>query len=99
MLYPDTLQEIQNLIAGNEKVLLFIGDFACSTSRSLDDKIEALLQRHPEVLGVHTILAALPSLAGAYMAFTAPLILLFINGKEVFREGRFLQIEALEAFL
>lgn len=95
----ESIEEIKKIISENEKVLLFVGDSFCSTSRALDQKLEDFSARHKDVLLLQTQLVALPSLAGEYMIFTAPVLLLFKNGKEVFREGKFLQFDQLETYV
>ncbi len=99
MMTINSIQEIQEAISQNEYVLLFIGDSACSTSRALDNKIEEFGQKHSKVKVLYTLLAALPSLASEYMVFVAPLVILFVEGKEVYREGRFVEFAKLEKFI
>ena len=99
MIIVNSLSEIEEYIKENKYVLLFVGDSACSTSRALDNKIEEFAKKHPEVKVLFTLLEALPVLASQYMIFVAPAIILFINGHEVYREGRFVEFEKLEKFL
>lgn len=99
MLMVKSLQEIEDLVSANSYVLLFVGDSACSTSRALDNKIEEFGEKHSQVKILYTILAAMPSLASKYMVFVAPLVILFANGKEVYREGRFVEFEKLEKLI
>lgn len=99
MVIVNSLSEIEEYIKENKYVLLFAGDPACSTSRALDNKIEEFAEKHTQVKVLFTLLEALPALASQYMIFVAPAIILFIDGREVYREGRFLEFEKLEKFL
>ncbi len=91
------IEEITKIIKENEKVLLFVADHACTTAQALDQKIEEFVADHQEVIGIRTNLKAAPTLPSVYMVLTAPTVVLFKEGREVFREGRFLQFEELEA--
>ena len=99
MRVAESIEEIRNIIAENMKVVLFIGDAICSSSGALSNKLEALSKKHKDVVFLQTVLAAMPALAGEYMVFTAPALIVFKDGKEVFREGRFLEFEKLEDYL
>jgi len=99
MILVNSIQEIKEAISENDYVLLFIGDSACSTSRALDNKIEDFGEKHSKVKVLFTLLAALPTLASEYMVFVAPLVILFVEGKEVYREGRFVEFAKLEKYI
>lgn len=88
MVIVNSLSEIEEYIKENKYVLLFAGDSACSTSRALDNKIEEFAEKHTQVKVLFTLLEALPALASQYMIFVAPAIILFIDGREVYREVR-----------
>jgi thioredoxin-like negative regulator of GroEL len=95
MIIVNSLSEIEEYIKENKYVLLFAGDSACSTSRALDNKIEEFAEKNPQVKVLFTLLEAMPALASQHMIFTAPAVILFIDGKEVYREGRFVEFEKL----
>ncbi len=95
----NSLNEIDEVIKSNYYVLLFVGDSACSTSRALDNKIDDFSQKFPKVKVLYTVLEALPALASQFMVFVAPAIILFVDGKEVYREGRFVEFDKLEKYI
>ncbi len=99
MLFLGSIEEIEKEIEENEFVLLFAADSACTTSRALDKKLEDFAVRNPQVKVIFTVLAALPLLASKYMIFVAPAIILFQNGRELYREGRFVEFDILENYL
>lgn len=99
MILVNSLQEIEEIISKNNFVLLFVGDSACSTSRALDNKIQEFGKKYPQVKVIFTLLEALPALASQYMIFVAPAVILFVDSKEVYREGRFVEFAKLETFL
>lgn len=92
-----TIEEIKKIISEHEKVLLFVADHYCSTAQALDYKIEEFAAAYPDLTGIRTNLKMIPTLASEYMILAAPTVVFFREGKEVFREGRFLQFEQLEA--
>lgn len=99
LIFADSIEMIDDLIKENEFVLLFAADSACTTSRALDKKLEDFSKKNPQVKVVFTVLAALPMLASQYMIFVAPAIILFVDGQEVYREGRFVEFDILENYL
>lgn len=99
MILINSLEDIDQAVSENDYVLLFVGDSACSTSRALDNKIEDFSKKNPKVKVLFTLLEALPLLASRHMIFVAPAVILFHQGKEIYREGRFVDFEILENFL
>jgi hypothetical protein len=49
--------------------------------------------------GYYGDLSLLPEIGGQFSVFTIPGILVFLNGKEVVREARFISMEQLETQL
>lgn len=94
-----SIEEIEKEIKENEFVLLFAADSACTTSRALDKKLEDFAKRNTQVRVLFTVLEALPLLASKYMIFVAPAIILFRDGRELYREGRFVEFDILENYL
>ncbi|WP_046174769.1 thioredoxin family protein [Domibacillus indicus] len=88
--------EFSDAVASNEAVLLYTSMPDCSVCHALRPRVETLLADFPHVTAVHADTAELPELAGQLTIFSAPAVLLFIRGKEIFRMARFVPIDKLK---
>ncbi|MFS0554920.1 hypothetical protein [Brevibacillus sp. 179-C 1.1 NHS] len=57
------------------------------------------MKKHPQVKSMVTSIEKAPFISGEFLVFTAPTILLFADGKEVFRQARFISFDELERVL
>lgn len=93
------LSEIKAHIECHEISLVFIKMANCGVCDVVFEKTEKLLQKYSQVKGVAVSIEKTPAIAGEFLVFTAPTILLFLHGKEVFRQSRFVIFEQLEEAL
>ena len=54
------------------------------------------MMNYPEIKPGHINAAEVPEVAGAFSVFTAPVLLLFVEGKEYIREARIVQLDLFE---
>lgn len=59
-------------------------------------KIGELMEKYRKIAYVKVDIDKLQSVVGKYSIFTLPAIILFIDGKEIIREARFISIVELE---
>ncbi|MCD5002556.1 thioredoxin family protein [Enterococcus saccharolyticus] len=91
-----TFTQFQNELTMHPIVLLYISTPTCSVCHAIKPKIEHALTDLPMfVLDAHVY----PEVASAYQALTAPVVLLFFEGKEVHRQARFIDIPKLVKFV
>ncbi|OES45115.1 thioredoxin family protein [Domibacillus iocasae] len=88
--------EFSDVIASNEAILLYTSMPNCSVCHALKPQVEALLPDFSNLTAIHADTSKIPELAGQLTIFSAPAVLLFIHGKEVFRMARFVPIENLK---
>ena len=83
-------------ISGREsELLLFVKTTNCSVCDGLYPQVEALKADYP--IPFYTVNAAdVPEMAGQLALFTAPVVLLFKDGKEYARLARFVQMAELK---
>lgn len=68
----------------------------CSVCHAVLPQLESLLQRYPGVdLGLINA-EDIPEIAGQWNVFTVPVDIIFYEGKEKHREGRFIHFEQFE---
>ncbi|MBN6187192.1 thioredoxin family protein [Aneurinibacillus sp. BA2021] len=56
-----------------------------------------MLEKFPLIAGATARIDDIPELAGRFSVFTAPVVLLFAEGKEIVRKARFIVMDELEA--
>jgi thioredoxin-like negative regulator of GroEL len=90
----ETMQDYQEKIERRENFLLFVKTDHCSVCEGLRPQVERFEEEYS--LPFYKANAArLPELAGSLLLFTAPVVLLFHEGKEIHRFARFVPIEEL----
>lgn len=94
-----TLSEVKAVLQHNMLVMLFISQPNCSVCVSLLPQVKSLLHRFPNIIAVEINTEEIEEIAGEYLIFTVPAILLFVNGKEVLRKVRFVRMKELESDL
>ncbi|TCZ77064.1 thioredoxin [Paenibacillus albiflavus] len=91
-----TQAEWETRIHNYPMCVLFIKTEHCGVCDAVLDKTKALLTKYPEVDFSLVHMQDHPDISSAYLVFTAPTILLFIEGKEVYRASRFVLMTELD---
>ncbi|MEA4826348.1 MAG: thioredoxin family protein [Clostridium sp.] len=76
--------------------LLYISSNNCSVCHALLPKMEEMLECYPEVQCKKIEIDKLPEIAGQLSIFTVPVVIFYVQGKEIFRRGRFISIEEVK---
>ncbi|MGX7595832.1 thioredoxin family protein [Planococcus plakortidis] len=93
-----TMDQFQQKIDGRESFLLFVKTDYCSVCEGLKPQVEGL--EPDSTIPFYLVNAArVPEIAGQLMLFTAPVVILFKQGKEQLRFARFVRMEELESRL
>lgn len=90
-----TLEEVNDFVAEHELAFLYFTTPACSVCHGLQPQIAKMLEQYPEIKSAHIDSSVVPEAAGQYSVFTAPVLLLFVAGKEYIREARIVHTEQL----
>lgn len=88
----DSSEDIEKLIKENQMALLYFGSESCNVCNALRPKVEEILKNYPEIKSTYVDSEKSLKLSSAYNIFTIPVILLFIDGKEILREARYISI-------
>ncbi|MGV3244691.1 thioredoxin family protein [Staphylococcus sp. 11261D007BR] len=94
-----SLSEFKTLIHTHPLVIIQVSRQSCSVCHAVLPRMEALVQQYPEVkMGVIDA-EAIPEIVGELSIFTVPVDIIFFEGKEMHREGRFIDFQQFESQL
>ena len=91
--------EILEIIRSRPLVLGYFSTPGCNVCKSLLPKVKRLVAEYPEFTFVYVDTEQHPYLAGQYMVFAVPTLILFAEGREWKRFSRFIGLAELEAEL
>ena len=79
-----------------EMKLLYLSTETCNVCKSLKPKVLDLIEEYNNINFIYINLTQNPEASGEYSVFAVPTIIFFVDGKEYFRESRFVSIEAIK---
>ena len=79
-----------------EEIIVYIQAPDCGLCSVMLGKVEQATQRFSELCAARVELHVVPQVTGEFLVATAPTVLLFVNGKEVYRAGTFINVRELE---
>ncbi|OME91949.1 MULTISPECIES: thioredoxin family protein [Paenibacillus] len=91
-----SIDAIERFIDNHTFSFLYVSRQDCSVCHAILPKLRELLDWFPRISLGHIQGEAVGEIASRYLIFTAPALLLFVEGKELLREDRFVQFGALE---
>lgn len=94
----NTMKEYRQVVSSAESFLLFVKTDNCSVCEGLFPQVEAF-ERDYEVPFYLVNAAQLPELTGELLLFSAPIVLIFHEGKEIQRFVRFIRLDELRSRL
>lgn len=91
------LSEVEARIADTTPLLLYLSGNTCTVCASLLPKVAQIAQRvAPSIQCLEVPMQHIPEAAGRFMALSVPVILLYVQGKEVMRMAGIIDTGALE---
>ncbi|SMP44179.1 thioredoxin family protein [Anoxynatronum buryatiense] len=91
-----TMESLETVLQTEKRVLLYIGDADCAVCRSTKPRIQTMMKSYPLWAGVEASAQKTPDIAGQYLVFSIPAVLMFVEGKEIFRSARFLDFQQIQ---
>ncbi|WDF50120.1 thioredoxin family protein [Paenibacillus sp. KACC 21273] len=88
-------KQVDDFIRQHSLTLLMLKTQNCSVCEAVQPQAERLLEGYEHIVGGFVYMEDVPELAGEYMIFTSPVLLLLMEGKEVYRAARFIVFEEL----
>lgn len=80
----------------NKIVVLYFTGSTCGACHIIQSKVEEMLEKYPDVMGVEVNGSEHPEIAARYGVFTLPIFMLFVLGKETVRESKHVDLLAFE---
>ena len=91
-----TMEEVEQFIENNQLAFLYVTQPHCSVCHGLFPQLVPILDRYRNIATAQIDATAVQEAAGQLSLFTAPVALLFVEGKEYLRKARFIPLHELE---
>jgi thiol-disulfide isomerase/thioredoxin len=95
MMELTAIDQVDPFIEENTFSFIYVSRTNCSVCYALLPQVKEVLSQFPNIQLGFVNADELEEIAGRLSIFTVPALLFFVEGKEVIREARFVQIEAL----
>ena len=90
------LNELNQVLKDELAVVLYFSSPSCNVCHVLRPKLmQALEKEYPQIARYHADIALTPEIAAEYQVFSAPTIIVFLEGREFIRKGRAMSVEGL----
>ena len=90
------ISDIERTIVENRLCLFYIKAPDCGVCNVMLNKVERVADNHPQLVSFYTDITEEPLIAGRFLVFSGPTVLLLLDGKEVYRGSQFIDLEELE---
>ena len=91
-----SIQDIEQTLKDNRLCLFYIKAPDCGVCNVMLDKVQRLADSHPSLCSFYTDICEEPLIAGRFLVYSGPTVLLLMDGKEIYRASQFINIEELE---
>ena len=95
MQHLTSISDIEHTIANNTLCLFYIKAPDCGVCNVMLDKVEKLADQYPQLASFYTDIMEEPLIAGRFVVYSGPTVLLLMEGKEVYRGVQFIDLEEL----
>ena len=96
MVHLTNIKDIEKAIADNHLCLFYIKAPDCGVCNVMLDKVERLADSITAVYSFYTDITEEPLIAGQFLVYSGPTVLLLMDGKEVYRASQFIDLEELQ---
>lgn len=90
------IKDIEQAINDNRLCLFYIKAPDCGVCNVMLDKVERLADSVPSLCSFYTDITEEPLIAGHFLVYSGPTVLLLMGGKEVYRGSQFIDMEELK---
>ncbi|MGH4052754.1 MAG: thioredoxin family protein [Clostridium sp.] len=91
-----SIDDIKDFIKKNKFVMVYFSSDGCNVCENILPRLEEMLKKHSKVVSGHVEVQNLPSVASIFSVFTIPTIMIFLEGKEILNQTRFINFLELE---
>lgn len=88
--------EVESLIKNNIMAVVYFAGNDCGACEAIKFKVHNILRRFPKIEGGEIQGEENIGIAAKYHVFSLPIFLLYINGKEILRYGRYVDLLEFE---
>ena len=89
------IHDIVQTLADHRLCLFYIKAPDCGVCNVMFDKVEQLADNHPSLCSFYTDITEEPLIAGHFLVYSGPTVLLILDGKEIYRGYGFINLEEL----
>jgi len=92
----NSIDSIKDFIKENKFVMIYFSSGECNVCENISPKVEEILEKHPNLVSGKVEAQTLPSIASAFSVYTIPTIIIFLEGKEIVNQARYINFLELE---
>ena len=96
MQHLKNIQDIEQTLAENRLCLFYIKAPDCGVCDVMHDKVERVVNSYPSLCSFYTDITEEPLIAGRFLVYSGPTVLLLMEGQEVYRAAQFIDLQELE---
>ncbi len=96
MLELTSITAVERFINDHRFSFIYISRANCGVCHALMPQVKHLLEEFPVIRLGHVNADEVEEIAGRFLVLTVPALLLFVEGKEMIREARFVPMESLQ---
>lgn len=96
MKHLTNMNDIEQTIAENRICLFYIKAPDCGVCNVMLDKVGQLAADYPLLASFYTDTTEEPLVAGRFLVYSGPTVLLIMDGKEVYRGSQFIDMQELK---
>lgn len=90
------IQDIEQTLTDHRLCLFYIKALDCGVCNVMLDKVGQLADSHPSLCSFYTDITEEPLIAGQFLVYSGPTVLLMLERKEIYRGSGFINLEELE---
>ena len=91
-----SIKNIEQTQKDNRLCLFYIKASDCGVCNVMLDKVERLADSYTSLCSFYTDIREEPLIAGRFLVYLGPTVLLLMEGKEIYRASQFINLEELE---
>lgn len=96
MKHLTNIKDIEQTLADNRLCLFFIKAPDCGVCNVMFARVGQLAASYPSLCSFYTDIREEPLIAGRFLVYSGPTVLLLMDGKEIYRGSQFINIMELE---
>ncbi|MBQ2210540.1 MAG: thioredoxin family protein [Prevotella sp.] len=96
MKHLTNITDIEQALTENHLCLFYIKALDCGVCNVMLDKVQRLADSHTSLCSFYTDIREEPLIAGRFLVYSGPTVLLLMDGKEIYRASQFINLEELE---